>query len=279
MVHELPAVGQGLQDHPFVPIAHTRSSSVSDRRSFYGSQEAMDTALQQWKRDRTGPWSKYECEILIGYFKSDIITTSPEFKDLPVTAQNFLSRETVPHYELYSHLPIHFMMPGFPSELLNYNCMVAFPYNTQARGEVTLQSVNPDIPLRFDPKFLSHPYDRRVTIEALREVLKVVKHPLYAKDTVADILGPERTGSDEYLLGFCKENISSSWHMTGTVKMGRTEDADTVVDNNFRVVGVSGLRVADMSVLPILPNGHTQVPAYITGATCAEKLIEEYNLD
>jgi choline dehydrogenase-like flavoprotein len=80
------------------------------------------------------------------------------------------------------------------------------------------------------------------------------------------------------LLEFCKENISSSWHMTGTAKMGKAEEPDTVVDNNFRVVGVGSLRVADMSVLPILPNAHTQVPAYITGATCAEKLIEEYNL-
>jgi choline dehydrogenase-like flavoprotein len=66
--------------------------------------------------------------------------------------------------------------------------------------------------------------------------------------------------------------------MTGTAKMGKGGDPDAVVDSQFRVLGVDNLRVADMSVLPVLPSGHTQLPAYVTGATCAEMLISEYGL-
>jgi choline dehydrogenase-like flavoprotein len=52
-----------------------------------------------------------------------------------------------------------------------------------------------------------------------------------------------------------------------------------VVDSQFRVLGVDGRRIADMSILPVLPSGHTQVPAYLTGAICAQILISQYELE
>jgi choline dehydrogenase-like flavoprotein len=66
--------------------------------------------------------------------------------------------------------------------------------------------------------------------------------------------------------------------MTGTAKMGKVGDKDAAVDNGFRVFGVEGLRVADMSVVPVLTNNHTQATAYVVGATAAEVLIKEYGL-
>jgi choline dehydrogenase-like flavoprotein len=67
--------------------------------------------------------------------------------------------------------------------------------------------------------------------------------------------------------------------MTGTAKMGRTGDKEAVVDCSFKVMGVQGLRVADMSVVPVLTNNHTQATAYVTGATAADVLVREYGLD
>ena len=45
----------------------------------------------------------------------------------------------------------------------------------------------------------------------------------------------------------------SMWHMCGTVKMGKPGEPDTCVDKDFRVAGLQGLRVVDMSVAPFLP--------------------------
>ena len=69
--------------------------------------------------------------------------------------------------------------------------------------------------------------------------------------------------------------------MTGTVKMGKSEaeDIEACVDNNFRVFGIDNLRVADMSVVPVLTNNHTQTTAYLTGATLGDKLVVEYRLE
>lgn len=278
VVHDVPALGKGLRDHCFVPIVNTRTETSNDRKAFYGDKAAMDAAQKQWQEDGTGPWAKFACELGIGWFKlAEQLTSSPEFKALPADEQKYLLQETIPHYEIITHFPIHWFIPDFPSEALNYSCMLVFLFNAQTRGEVTLQSSDPDAPLSFNPKFLAHPFDRKLAIEALRDSFRVIKHESYTKDNLAALAMP-KSDSDEDLLEYWRQNISSSWHMTGTVKMGKKGDEDAVVDPDFKVVGIENLRVADMAVVPVLVNAHVQATAYVTGATCAEKLVKEYNL-
>ncbi|KAI2601766.1 hypothetical protein GGR54DRAFT_627042 [Hypoxylon sp. NC1633] len=66
--------------------------------------------------------------------------------------------------------------------------------------------------------------------------------------------------------------------MTETANIRKPGDADAVIDKAFRVIGIEGLRVTDISVVPILPNCHLQVVAYVTGITCANKLVQEHAL-
>ncbi|KAJ5295067.1 hypothetical protein PENANT_c035G09787 [Penicillium antarcticum] len=277
VVLDAPAVGQGLRDHCFVPMVNTRTDTSTDRRGFYGSEAAMDAAKKEWEEHGTGPWAKFACELGIGWFKLEQLTSTPEFKALPEDEQRYLLQETVPHYEIITHFPIHWFIPDFPNEALNYSCLLVFLFNAQTRGEVTLQSSDPDAPLIFNPKFLAHPFDRRLAIEALRDSFRVAKHESYTKDNVAELAMPKGE-SDEDLLEYWRQNISSSWHMTGTTKMGKKGDTDAVVDPDFRVMGTENLRIADMGVVPVLVNAHVQAVAYVTGATCAEKLIKEYSL-
>jgi choline dehydrogenase-like flavoprotein len=271
-------VGQGLRDHYFAPLIYSRTDTSTDRKEFYGNQTAMDSALDQWKTDRTGAWAKYGCETGIGWFKSGEISSSNEYKSLPAQEQQYLELPTVPHYEIMTHFPAHWFAPDYPTEHLNYATLAGFLYNSQARGEATLQSADPNMPLKFDPKVLSHPFDRRSAIETLRSAMRISEHPSFAKDTVATIAAP-KSMSDEDILDYWKATVNSAWHMTGTVKMGDGTDPESVVDSEFRVRGIDNLRVADMSVLPVLPSAHTQVPAYLTGATCADVLIKEYGLE
>lgn len=277
VIQDIPAIGQGLRDHAFVPLAYARAGGDTDRASFYGDKQAMADALDQWKKDGTGPWAKFACELPIGWFKLDALAASAEFQALPEAEKAYLRDPTVPHYELLSHFPIHWFVPGFPDAALNYSCLLVFLYNAQSRGAATLQSADPAAPLRFDPRFLAAPFDRRAAVESLRDAYRLVRHEAYAQNTVATIAGPADL-SDDALLDYWRQNISSSWHMSGTLKMGRRGDADAVVDNEFRLLGFEGLRVADMSVVPIIANCHTQSVAYLTGLTCGEKLIAEYGL-
>lgn len=277
VIQDLPAIGQGLKDHPFTTLLVTRNPETNDRNAFFQSPEAMSAAMEQWNEDGTGPWARYGSQLGSGWFKSDRITASEEFKALPTDVQDFLNRETIPHYELASGLPLHMHVPQMFQDY-SYICLAVFLMNQQSKGEVRLQSSNPDEPLLFDPHFLEHPYDQRACIEIYRHLLELTEHPAFAKDTIATAIGPA-SKSDEDILQFWKDNVASSWHMTGTVKMGKDASKDAAVDNAFRVFGVNGLRVADMSVVPVMTNNHTQATAYVTGATCADVLIREYGLD
>ncbi|KAJ5963475.1 oxidoreductase [Penicillium vulpinum] len=277
VIHDLPAVGQGLRDHHFAPLIVKRNPQTNDRNAFYQDPRAMEAAINQWQKDGTGPWARHGCQLGIGWFKSDKITSSEEFKALPPSIQDAMNRETIPHYEIISHFPVHFMFPQLLQDY-SYICLAAFLMNGQSVGEVRLQSSDPDKPLSFNPKFLEHPYDRRACIETYRHLLDLTKHPSFAKDTVSTIMAPA-SESDEDILEFWKNNLSSSWHMVGTVKMGREGSSNAAVDNRFRVFGVENLRVADLSVVPVLTNNHTQATAYATGATCADVLIREYGLN
>ena len=51
----------------------------------------------------------------------------------------------------------------------------------------------------------------------------------------------------------CSGNLFSSWHMCSTVRMGSKDQKDACVDRDFKVRGMEGLRVADLSILPLLP--------------------------
>ncbi|KAI4591737.1 hypothetical protein KJ359_012660 [Pestalotiopsis sp. 9143b] len=278
VVQDIPHVGQGLRDHEFSPLVFKRKAGSTGRSAFYGDDAAMQAATKQWEADGTGAWSKFACETGIGFFKLDAVTSSPEFAALPPREQAYLRSPTVPHMEVITHFPMHWFLPDFPPENLDYSCLLAFLLNSQARGEVRLQSADPDAPLLFDPKFLEHPYDRRAAVESLRAVIRVAQSEAFAKDTEAQLVGPV-SDSDDDLLAYWRQTLSSSWHMTGTLKMGKPGDADAVVDPDFKLIGFEGLRVADMSAVPILASGHTQAIAYVTGLTAAEKLRAEYNLN
>ena len=70
----------------------------------------------------------------------------------------------------------------------------------QASGEVKLRSRDPKDPPLVDPKFLSHPYDRRVAVESVREALEFLDLPGLAKDQVRLAAGPTGRGDEEILV-------------------------------------------------------------------------------
>ena len=71
---------------------------------------------------------------------------------------------------------------------------------SQVAGEVKLHSGNPNDPPLVDPKFLSHPFDRRVAIESVRETLEFLSLPGLAKDQVCLAKGPSGRSDEEILV-------------------------------------------------------------------------------
>lgn len=77
--------------------------------------------------------------------------------------------------------------------------VVAFPA-TQDTGEIKLHSTDPKDPPDINPNFLSHPFDRRLAIESVRETLQLLDSPLLAKDRIRMAAGPAGTTDEEILV-------------------------------------------------------------------------------
>jgi len=69
--------------------------------------------------------------------------------------------------------------------------------NPHSYGEVTLNSADPSDAPKMDPKFLSHPFDRRVIIEAMRKMMDYLEAPVFKKDTVKMIGCPKSRSDDD----------------------------------------------------------------------------------
>lgn len=271
VVVDLPGVGQNLCDRLFLELVSVRKPGTHHRTSYITSPAGLDEPRKQWIKDGSGPLAGYYLPQMIGYFKSDKVIQSEEFKGLDSKRQRALTAETKPHYEIVSHNP----SPSVQAPETYIGMATAFEGNYAARGSVSLKSADPKDPPVIDPKFLVEPYDRRVAIEAVRETLKLIDSPQMAKGQVRLATGPEDR-TDEAILDYVRKTAISMWHCSGTVRMGKEGDPGTCVDSNFRVCGVKGLRVADMSVTPFLLSAHTQAAAYLIGETAAEKIIAEY---
>jgi choline dehydrogenase-like flavoprotein len=76
---------------------------------------------------------------------------------------------------------------------------------------------------------------------------------------------------------YARKFSDACYHAAGTCKMAPDSDPVGVVDNRLRVRNVMGLRVADMSIMPILNSGHTQAPAYAIGEKVAHMILEDAN--
>jgi choline dehydrogenase-like flavoprotein len=90
-----------------------------------------------------------------------------------------------------------------------------------------------------------------------------------------------RSESDEDMWDFVQNRVTTTWHMSGTARMGPKESRDEmdVVDPDFRVLGLKGLMVVDPSVMPDIISAHTATAAYYIGTTAGEVLVESHDLD
>jgi choline dehydrogenase len=77
--------------------------------------------------------------------------------------------------------------------------------------------------------------------------------------------------TDDEILHWIRNNSQTAYHPIGTCRMG-PEGPNTVVDDQLRVHGIAGLRIADASIFPTMPSGNTNAPSIMVGEKAAEIL-------
>ncbi|MGP9723899.1 GMC family oxidoreductase [Corynebacterium sp. AOP40-9SA-29] len=178
--------------------------------------------------------------------------------------------------------PIHFSIPMYLDDMAgpeNGFSLVAGLIRPQSRGSVTLSGPDVSDELLIDLAALDNNVDLNALVASVRQCRRMGRaaslaewgaHEIYPGDDVGD--------DDDALEKYVRSHVSTYHHQVGTCRMGVGEGS--VVDpRTLAVHGVTGLRVADASVMPLVTTGNTNAAAVLIGERAAEFIVGDSTPD
>ena len=250
VIADRAGVGANLQDHLeiYVQFAATKPVSLAPYWSLWG--KALVGA--QWLLTRKGLGASNNFEAC-GFIRSRAGIAYPDIQ--------------------YHFLPIAVRYDGKTAANGHGFQAHVGPMRSKSRGAISLRSADPRDPPRILFNYMSHPDDWdefRTAIRLTREI--------FATEPMAGYVDHEiQPGADAQsnaaLNAVIREHAESAYHPCGTARMGRADDPWAVVDPQARVIGVAGLRLADSSIFPQIPNGNLNAPSIMVGEKAADHIL------
>jgi choline dehydrogenase len=257
-VHDLPAVGENLQDHHCVSYYYKSNiKTLNDEfRSLFGQLKAG----LQYAFNRKGPLS-LSVNQAGGFFKG----TTQELK---------------PNIQLYFN-PMSYQIPNNPNAKLEPEPYSGFlmAFNScrpTSKGSVKIASANPnDAPL-IQANYLSTAKDQNEAIQGSQLIRQFIKTTALKQITVEEVLPGDRATDEESMLQYYRENGGSIYHLCGTCSMGPNPQQH-VVNHQLKVHGIKSLRVIDASIFPNITSGNINAPVMMVAEKGAAMVLQEYN--
>jgi choline dehydrogenase len=253
LVHELPGVGENLQDHLQIRMVYKVQNAVTlnQRAGSVFGKMAMGLEYLLFK---TGPLTMPPSQ-LGAFARSD-------------STQAFANIEW--HVQPLS-------LDKFGDPLHSFPAITPSVCNLQpaGRGHVRIKSADPLAHPAIQPGYLATEADRRVAIDSMRFTRGIMAAPALRKYCPAELKPGEQVESDEALLAAAGDLGATIFHPVGTCKMG--SDALAVVDDRLRVHGVAGLRVIDAAIMPRIISGNTNAPTVMIAEKGAEMVLADYD--
>ena len=250
VIHNNPAVGKNLQDH------------LQVRMVFKTNTRTLNDELNTW-------WKKALIGLQYALFRTGPLTLSASQVYIFTNTSLDGSR---PNIQFHMQ-PLSADKPGDGVHPFSAFTMSICNLRPQSRGEVTIRSKNPEDLPKIIPNYLSTTSDQKIAIDSIKVARKIANaNPL--KQHILDEFVPGGSlVSDEDLLEAARNNSQSIYHPVGTCKMGN--DKNSVVDDQLKVYGVSGLRVVDASIMPELVSGNTNAPTMMIAEKAAEMILSD----
>jgi choline dehydrogenase-like flavoprotein len=117
-----------------------------------------------------------------------------------------------------------------------------------------------------------------MAIKGLRLARDILRAPAMKRYVQSEILPGPRVSTEQELFEYACANAKTDHHPVGTCRMGRSDDPDSVVTPDLRVIGLDGLRVVDASVMPYLPSCNTNAPTIMVAEKAADMIIQPSTL-
>jgi choline dehydrogenase-like flavoprotein len=253
VVHELPGVGENLQDHlqlrTIFKVANARTLNVDfqsyAKRVWMGAQYALA---------RRGPMTMAPSQLgLFAKSSADYATANIEFHVQPLSLERF----------------------GEPLHAFAAITLSACNLRPASRGSVHAQSADPRAAPTIRPNYLSQEEDRRVAADSIRLARRICAAPALARYAPEEFRPGMAAQSDEALVKAAGDIGTTIFHPVGTAKMGTRDDRSAVVDERLRLRGLGSLRIADASVMPRIPSGNTNSPTLMIAEKAAAMILAD----
>jgi choline dehydrogenase len=249
--HDLPGVGENLIDHLQARLMFrcTKAITVND---VLGTPWRQWMAGAQWMFTRSGPLTISAGHGVI-FFKTDQRMATPDVQI---------------HFIGFSTDKIGTKLHPFPGFTATV-CQV----RPESRGYCRIVSNDPAVAPEILCNYLATETDRRTNVEGLKILRKIMQAEPMRPYIAEEIAPGPSVSTDEEWLEFCRQYGTTVYHPVGTCRMG--PDTMSVTDERLVVRGLSGLRVADASIMPTMPSGNTNAACIMIGEKASDLVLED----
>lgn len=251
VVADKPGVGANLQDHLQIRTVY-KVQGVKTLNTMASSLWGKAMIGLEYAARRTGPMSMAPSQ-LGAFTRSDPDRLFPnlEYHVQPLSLEAFGE-------------PLH-RFNAFTASVCNLN--------PESRGTVQIKSARPEDAPLIAPNYLSTDEDRKVAADSLRVTRGIVAQEAMARYRPEEYKPGVQYQSDEALAKLAGDIATTIFHPVGTAKMGKASDPTAVVDAHLKVLGVSGLRVVDASIMPTIVSGNTNSPTLMIAEKAARWIL------
>jgi len=248
VVHDLPGVGENMQDHleAYVQYASKQPVSVAPALKWYNK-----------------PWIGFQW-----LFMRKGAAATNHFE-----AGGFIrSNDRVEYPNLMFHfLPLAIRYDGSAPQGHGYQVHVG-PMNSDVRGRIKLKSRNPYKHPALCFNYLSTPEDRQQWIEAIHCARDILTQPAFEPFHGGELSPGDGVQTDEEILDWVRRDAETALHPSCTCKMGM-DDMSVVHPDSMKVHGLENLRVVDASVMPYITNGNIYAPTMMIAEKAADMIL------
>lgn len=252
VLHDLPGVGQGLQDHFQARTVNTCPKPAT-MNAIQHSLWRKAAAGLRWATTRSGA-------LTVGAGQLGIFArTRPELE--------------TPDVQIYLIL---FSADRIGGKLHKFSAFTASvsDLRPESRGHLELRDGRPESPPRIFPSYLATENDRRTIVDGLKLVRKVTSQQAMRPYFTEELNPGAECRTDDDLLAYARGFGGTIFHPSCTCRMGPDHDALAVTDPSLRVRGVDGLRVADASIMPAITSGNLNAPIVMIGEKAARLALD-----
>jgi choline dehydrogenase len=247
--HALPAVGENFRDHINARIIWR----VKDPRVSYNTHAKGIGLVGQVAKYLTsgGGFISLPSAPLLAFLKTrpELETPDVQMHLIPYSVKDPKRRK----------------LQDFPSFTI-----ACYQLRPESIGSIHIRSADPMAQPAIRFNFLADPIDQQCMADGFRMMRKIAGQPSMDPYRGDEFSPGQDVQSDEQILTWIRNNSQTAYHPIGTCRMGPGPNA--VVDDQLRVYGLQGLRVADASIFPTMPSGNTNAPSIMVGEKAADLL-------